>query len=376
MFYGSLNMSNPNDRYQMLFLIPSMHGGGAERVFTSVMRHLDRSVFSITLAIIDMSDSAFLKDVPGDIDVIDLQSSRVLHALPKIIKLIWKMKPDAVFSTLGHLNVALAMIRPFLPNGIRYIARESNTVTCEVAGYSHTELWHWAYKKFYKRFDRVICQSHYMKNDLVDNFSFPEEKAVVINNPVDQKRIFNLALKGDEIPEHKGKVSMVAAGRLAPQKGFDILIKAVARCNNPDIHISILGDGALKEDLQKLANTEGVSEQVSFLGFTDNPYQYFSEADVFVLSSRYEGLPNVVLEALALGTPVIALPSPGGTREIVESVEGCILARDVSVDALAEAMQEWLAGDRKKIPLSVVGKYSVSRIMSQYETLLIDLLKS
>jgi len=359
----------------IIFIIPSLRGGGAERVIVTLLRHLDRTRFRVTLAVVDLRTAVYQDDLPQDVELIDLGCSRVRYALPKIANLIWKRRPDVVFSTLGHLNLALAIIRPLLPRGVRYIARETSIVSATLRDYSLSGLWRWAYRHFYHRFDTMVCQSRYMSDDLVSNFAFPATKAVMIHNPVDIDRIRRLANEHTTIDmglaaghDMEAVIHLVAAGRMMPVKGFDLLIEALALCGDPRFRLTLLGEGPLREELEALAKSTGVAGQVRFAGFQKNPYPFFAQADAFVLSSRFEGFPNVVLEALACGTPVIAAPAPGGVREILEGVDGCVIAETVSSDALASAINQWKASGMKRLDANgVVAAYEIDRIVRRYE---------
>jgi len=363
----------PRRHRHVLFIIPSLRGGGAERVIVTLLRHFDRSKFRLALAVVDMREAAYRGDVPEDVEIIDLGCARVRYALPKIIRLIWRRCPDVVFSTLGHLNLALAIIRPLLPDGVRYVARESIVVS-EIIRHDRTsQMWGWAYRHFYRRFDAVVCQSHDMRDDLVVNFALPEERAVVINNPVDVERIRHLAAEpvvtGFEQKngsDGNALIHFVTAGRLANQKGFDLIIRALALCGSSRFRLTILGEGPLLGDLMQLAQDRGVAPQVRFVGFQKNPYPFFARADAFVLSSRFEGFPNVVLEALACGTPVIATPAPGGVREILEGMEGGILAQSVTSETLADAMLRFQSCRTRPTP-NATAPYEVSKIVRRYE---------
>jgi len=361
-----------NDRRHVLILIPTLQGGGAERVMVTLLRHFDRSRFRLTLAVVDTRDATFRKDVPEDVDFLDLGCRRVRHALPKILRLVWRARPQVILSTLGHLNLALALLRPFMPRGTRLLARETIIVSKNLQQQGSAWARALAYRLLGRVFDILICQSRDMQHDLVANFHVPADKTVVINNPVDVARLRQLAAEpmpaGVHLVGNEGGVKLVAAGRLVQQKGFDLLIEAVSRCGNVALQLTILGEGPLRAELEAQARALGVAGRVRFAGFQPNPYPFFHAADAFVLSSRYEGFPNVVLEALACGTPVIATPAPGGVREILDGVHGCVVADDISADALARAIQCY--GAKTPLPESLMERYSADRITRRYEELL------
>ena len=364
-------------RRHVLFLIPTLTGGGAERVIVTLLRHLDRSKFRLVLVVVNMRDAAYRADVPEDVELIDLKYSRVRYAVPKIMRLIWQTRPDVVFSTLGHLNLALAMIRPLLPNRVRYIGRETCVVSENLKECTQPRVWGWAYRRLYPRFDIVVCQSLDMRDDLIGHFAFPPHKAVVIHNPVDVERIRRLAtevnLTSNECAASNADIApqLVAAGRLSHQKGFDLLIEALALCNGARPRLTLLGEGPLRTDLEQLAKHRGVAHRVRFVGFQENPYPFFAQADAFVLSSRYEGFPNVMLEALACGTPVIATPAPGGVSEIAELAGGVVLAPAVDAGSLSVAIERFFGGETRTAPISLI-PFHVDKIVEQYQKLLID----
>ncbi|HEU5295303.1 MAG TPA: glycosyltransferase [Burkholderiaceae bacterium] len=357
-------------------MIPTLTGGGAERVVVTLLQHLDRARFDLTLAVVDLRDAVFRAEIPSDVAFIDLRCARVRNALPKVIALIWRLRPDVVLSTLGHLNLALAIVRPLLPDSARYIARETIVVSHGITEHARSSWWAWAYKRFYRRFDKVICQSADMRDDLVQAFSIDAQRIVVINNPVDVRRIAAALEAVDPQSRSDGRsdaeqpmVRLVAAGRLVRQKGFDLLIEAIALARRRSYHLTLLGEGPLRDSLAALARSHGLRDRVEFLGFQPNPYPYLARADAFVLSSRYEGFPNIVLEALACGTPVVAVPAPGGVREILQSIQGCVIAESITAPALAVALDRW---QPSRIPPRVVDRYSVASIVESYAVELQD----
>ncbi len=363
-------------RRNVLFLIPTLAAGGAERVIVTLLNHLDRSKLRLSLGVLDTQGAAFLSNIPGDIDFFDLQSSRVRYALPKIIRLIWRERPDVVFTTLGHLNLALAIARPLLPNKIKYLARETVVVSQFLRAEKFSKAWDFSYRNFYCRFDSIICQSNDMRDDLVASFSIPTKKLIVINNPVDVDRISQLASIPLETyinpdPDFDGEdfIRLAAAGRLVDQKGFDLLIEAVALSGLKQLKVTILGEGPLREDLEQLARSKGVANQVRFVGLQRNPYAFMARAGAFIMCSRFEGFPNVMLEALACGTRVIATPAPGGIAEIAAATGGVQMARARSAEALSTELLEF-ARNRNKTPPISLDKFRLDKIVKEYEHIL------
>ncbi|HEX5818288.1 MAG TPA: glycosyltransferase [Gemmatimonadales bacterium] len=361
-------------RTSVCFVVPSLHGGGAERVVLTLLRHLDRTRFRLLLAVLDGRDPAYPGDVPDDVEVIDLGCRRVRRALPAIVRLVRTRRPDVVFSVIGHLNLAMALLRPLLPRTTKLVARETVVVTEVLADSPWRGLVAQAYRRLYRRFDRVVCQSQDMRDDLVTHHGVPMEQTVVIHNPVDLERIAQLAAAplppADEAAFSELGVHLVAAGRLTHQKGFDLLIEAIARCADPRFRLTVLGDGPLRAELESLARARGLSAVVRFAGFQGNPYPYFRRADAFVLSSRFEGLPNVVLEALACGTPVIATPAPGGTHELLAGRPGCAIADAVSSEALARTLGTYPFEARCRIPATELTGFAAESIAQRYAAVL------
>lgn len=307
---------------KVLLILPSLRGGGAERVMVTLLKYLDRNKFDLHLALIS-KEGPYLAEVPDDVPVYDLEAKRVRYAFIPMLKLIRQLKPDIVFSTLGHLNIALIMLKILMPSHTRLIVREANTVSEIVKLSSKPWLWKFFYKTMYKRADLIVCQSDYMKQDLIENFKVPEQKAIRIYNPVDIDTIRKKANLGENPFLHSPtSPNIVAIGRLVYQKGFDRLLQAMPQLlkEKPNAKLWILGEGPLEEELKEQCIRLGIVEKVEFVGFQKNPYVWLKHADLFVLSSYYEGLPNVLLEAIACECPVVVVDHPGGTREIMDKL--------------------------------------------------------
>ncbi|WGJ16193.1 glycosyltransferase [Methylocapsa sp. D3K7] len=370
-------MTKIDQRLLVFFLIPHLTAGGAERVIVTLLKYYDRNKFRLTLVVIDSIEAFYLDEIPKDIELIDLRTRRVRSAILKLVRIIWKRRPDVVVSTVGHLNLALSIAKPLLPKKTRCVARETSVVSVHLRGQENAKVWTWAYRTFYSRFDHIICQSVEMYEDLAANFAIPLKKLTVINNPVDIDHIKQLAGHGAKTSldcdldfSNNAIIHLVAVGRLVRQKGFDLLIEAIALSGLKQLRVTILGEGPLRKTLEQFARMKGVEHQVRFIGIQKNPYHFMARADAFVLCSRYEGCPNVVLEALACGTHVIATPAPGGLEEIERSTGGVRLTAAVSAASLSTELVRFTS-NRPKIAQINLDQFRVDKIVKEYERILI-----
>lgn len=338
----------------------------------TLLAHLDRQRFAPLLAV-GAARGGLAAAVPSDVPVLELGGARVRRAVPGLVRLVRAERPDVVFSTLGYLNVLVALARPFMPRGTAFVGRETNIPTRNLARSAWPRLLPFLYRTLYPRFDHVVCQSTDMLRDMADNFALPEARASVIHNPVDVDGVLQRAKEGGHaLPE--GKINILAAGKFMPQKGFDMLLRAMARVDDSDLHLTILGEGRERENLLALRGELNLVDRVDMPGFAGNPYPWMRAADLFVLSSRFEGFPNVVLEAQVCGTPTLAFDCPGGLSEIMcEGVNGWLVPPE-DEGALAAALPTCArAGlDPQSVRRTVIDRYGVAHITSLYEQLFRD----
>lgn len=355
---------------KILFIIPNMRGGGAQRVISTILNFLDRKKFE-TILVLLKKEGPYLEDLPKDIQVINLQTEQTRYSIIKVIRVIRvikQIKPDLVFSTLSYLNILIVMIRPFLSKDIIFIARETNTISVINKRKKYPMLYDLVYKVFYNNFNKIISQSKYMRKDLIDNYNIMEDRIEVIYNPVDITKIENLANRDVANLYKSDKFNLLAVGRLSYQKGYDLLIEAMRKLDKK-FHLTILGQGKDDAKLEQLAKSFDIEDNITFAGFQANPYIYMMHADLFILSSRYEGLPNVVLEANALGTPVVAFNCPGGTGEIIENGVNGFLCECGNIDELAETINKASSHsfDKNEIKNLTKSKYDVNTTIKHYE---------
>ena len=349
-------------KISILFILPDLETGGAERIVTTIANHLSREMFDPKIMLL-RKEGGYLEFLKKDIEIIDLKTARIRHSLKPILIEIRKRKPDIVFSGFGEVNAYLALfIRLF--SKTKFIARETNVVSQHI---KRKEIKF--FYQFYNNYHRIICQSDDMQNDLIENFKVKKEKLIKINNPVDFDFI-NEKLKIAVRPKAfiKDVKNVVAIGNLSSRKGFDNLLQVFNYLKNETILLHILGDGCDKEVLHQMKNDLDL-EQVIFHGQQKNPYQFLKFADLFILSSRYEGFPNVLLEAGACGTYSLANNCKGGIREIIEPrINGEISDienRQEFARKIISILKE--NHDSKIIINSISARFSKELILEKYE---------
>lgn len=276
------------------------------------------------------------------------------------------MKPDVVFSTFGYVNLALLGLRRYLPPQTRIIIREANLPSISLDRNRLGPVMRHAYRRFYPRADALVVTSTRMRGEFLQDFGLDAGRLHLIENPVDTGHI---ATARSPVQRHPGPgLRLVAAGRLTWQKGFDRLIGLVPELP-ADTHITILGDGPLRFDMVRQASELGVAERVGFAGFQKNPYPWFAGADAYLMPSRWEGMPNAALEALACGLPVIATPESGGIEDVREMASaGSVSVAEMGPPFLAATrdLETWKIGDLPRpslLPPSFEAAHSAGKLI-------------
>lgn len=325
----------------MLFVLPTL-GGGAARVVITLLRHLDRARFEPHLVVFyTFYGFWFRSEVPDDVVMHVLEAKRARNAMPRLIRVIWKVRPAVLVATQGYINFLLLLAKPFLP--------PCKVVIREVIGERYMEhnryrdlLYGW-YLRLVRRADRIVTQTEAVARRLTAEIAPRPGQIECLHNPVDAERLATAA-RASASPFPGRGPHVLAMGRLTQQKGFDLLLQAIAavRAAGVPARLTIVGVGELEAALREQATGLGLADAVDLVGFQEQPERYFAHADVFVLSSRYEGMPNVVLESLACGLPVIAFDCPHGVSELVrDGVNGRLLPPE-DVPALTAALLDVL----------------------------------
>lgn len=329
------------------FFLPALSEGGAERVWVTFASGLAARGANVEL-VVSGPESKYVDELHASVELVRLPAAR-LSLLPlKLAAHYRSTRPDVILTTMVTANlVAGAAARLGSPRS-KIIMREAAAPRAPSFTWRES-LTPLARQFSYPMADAIIAPCQEVAKQLSEVLVFGSAKKVhVIPNPIDVDRIIQMSSEAGHWPFPERTPVVVACGRLDPSKGFDILLRAVAMVvQKRSVHLAILGEGRERAALTRLAEELGIAQNVSFVGFVKNPFRYFARAQVFVLSSRSEGFPNVLLQAMACGSQVVATDCPTGPNEIIVDPAQGLLVPTEDAQALSEAIIKQLSAPAK-----------------------------
>jgi len=330
---------------KIAFFLPDLRTGGAERVFVQLANSLSDQGYSVDL-LVAQNEGDLFSLVNSNIQILAFSQAKktklslLLSSLTGLYRYIKHNKPDVVFSTITGANLVTAFIKLLLPKrSTKFILREASSVHNSGLAYRCLS------RMLYPQSDGVIAGSNGVMEDLVRYYRVSKTKAFFIRNPLDITLIRRQAKEKVVHPwllNNDGSL-IVSVGRLTAAKDFVTLIKAFKLIRDERASkLIIIGEGECRETLEEKVTELGLQKYVDFLGFQENPYPFVLRADLFVLSSQWEGFPNVILEALALGRNVVSTDCHAGPAEILSGIGGCNLVPVGDPEKLSNAILEKL----------------------------------
>jgi glycosyltransferase involved in cell wall biosynthesis len=350
--------------------------GGVERMVLNLCEGLAALGCRVDLLLVK-ARSKHLEQLPALVHIRKLKAEHTLTSLPALVRYLKTERPDALLAAKDRANQIAVLAKKTAGVPTRVVVRMGTTVSAALAGKNRWRklFWYLPIRLIYRSADAVVAVSQGVARDMVRITGRPASDIRIIRNPVITPRIFRLAREPAPHPwlVKGGEPVIVGIGRLTRQKDFPTLIRAFAAVRKKlPCRLIILGEGKDRDDLEHLAKRLSQSEQIAMPGFVENPYAYLKRAAMFVLSSAWEGSPNALTEALALGVPVVATNCPSGPREILK--DGTI-GRLVPVgdpDALAEAILATLSSPPDETLLkSAVREYTAEFSSLRYLDLLL-----
>lgn len=351
----------------VLFYLPNLKAGGAQRVILNILKYLDREKKLRLILLLGEKEGVLINEIPYSVPVHYLDKSSGVLAIPSFISFCRQFKPKVIFTTL---SVTASFSKPFLTGEVKVINRLGNTIGAEkemianaIRRYIYVKVNHaMGYLS-----DVTIFQCNYMKQDYISTTGFIPLGSRVIYNPVNTKHIEELANESLNT-----SFDYVAVGRLQKQKDYRTLLKACSllKLKYKDFTLAILGEGEQKEDLEAYIQAQDLSENVFLIGHQSNPYKYMKTAKYLVSSSLYEGFSNVIVEALCLGTPVLATNCPGANAEVLTNGKNAYLCNVADPNDLASTLERGLKNhklfNRDKIKKDAISKYDIEKIAASY----------
>ena len=353
-----------------------MGQGGADRVTSILLQYLDRNKYEVSLLLMK-KEGEHLVNIPSDVKIFHSQAKNLWFFLPYLSKSIRSYSPDVVFSIDGGVNIPLGMLAFLNPRRKwKCILSERNILFPPGKNKLKRSMMLYAKRIFYRFADELTAVSIGVSDDMRKLLSMPSREIKIVDNPVVEQ---GMLLQAKETVEHpwfadNGDTPVIVhAGRFVYQKDHATLITAFSILREKmKCRLFLLGDGPLQDFIKQKAIKLGVEQDVYFAGFDLNPFKYFSKCDLFVLSSLHEGMPGVLIQAMACGAPAVSTNCPSGPDEIIDRPgENGILVPVNNPEALAEAMAKVLSNKAlsetlRKNSVIAVRKFRIEEALQSY----------
>lgn len=325
--------------------MPGFSGGGSARVMLLLAREFTAAGYAVEF-VVARARGAFVEEVPDDIGLVDLGATRILTSLPALVRYLRHRRPDAMLAALSPANCVAVWARRIARVGTRLVISEHNTLSMASAQAQNwrKRLMPWVMRPSYRHADAVVAVSGGVADDLAATIGLERNRIRVVFNPVVTQSLVEQAQAPVDHAWLDGPESVIlGTGRLTRQKDFATLVRAFAELRrHRAARLIVLGEGEERRELETLIDEYDLRETVDLPGFVANPYAFMGRAAVFVLSSRWEGFGNALVEAMACGTPVVSTRCPSGPAEILEEGRWGELVPVGDAAALAASMERML----------------------------------
>lgn len=357
-----------------MFFLPNLEGGGTERVFVHLANGLVARGLAVHLVLAN-AVGPFLSELQPQVNVVNLGCGAVWRVIPSLVSALRRIQPCAVLAGISHANVTATIAHRLAGSRARLVLSEHAHLSSVVRLYPglRMRVTRRLMRLTYPMAHTVVCVSEGVVADLRQHLSACDTRTVVVYNPVVDE---TLMAKASMEPAHpwlrqKDEPVVLAAGRLIAQKDFAMLLEAFAllRARRP-ARLLILGEGELRSALVAQAQRLGISDWVEMPGFEPNPFSAMRAAGLFVLSSCFEGLSCVLIEAMACGTRVVSTRCPSGPEEVLEDGRWGRLVPVGDTLSMAAAMDKALDDPHPPDVANRAAEFSVARAVQRYAEVL------
>lgn len=352
------------------FFLPSVRGGGAQRVIVNLLQGMSDRGLPLDL-VLAIADGVFLEQLPPAVRLVDLRAGRLIRSLVPLVKYLREARPRYLVSSMSHANLIALWAARLAGTGTPVMVTVHNTMS-QSAGQARRiggAVEPILLRAFYPWASSIVAVSAGAADDLARTTGLPRDRVRVIYNPVITPPLLATAR---QTPDHPWFAPgqppvIVGVGRLTRQKDFATLLRAFAQVRRRrPARLVILGEGEDRAELEALAGELGVAGDVALPGFRDDAMAYMSRAALFVLSSAWEGLPTVLIEALAAGTRVVSTDCPSGPREILQDGRLGALVPVGDAAALAQAIGAALDRPPEPVPAGALVPYTREAAVDNY----------
>ncbi|HEY3118941.1 MAG TPA: glycosyltransferase [Chloroflexota bacterium] len=362
-----MNNSRPRP---IAFFLPSVRGGGAQRVVVNLVQGITERGLPVDV-VLAAADGVFLDQLPPAARLVDLRARRLLGSLGPLTGYLRRERPRVLVSSMTHANLVALWAARLAGRATPVVVTVHNTMSQSsqrngrLGGGLESRL----LRAFYPWATSIVAVSCGAADDLARTLGLPRDRVRVVYNPVITPTMLALAR---QVPDHPWFAAgqppvILGVGRLTRQKDFPTLIRAFAEVRRRRAaRLMILGEGEDRAHLESLIGELGLRDDVALPGFRDNAMTYMAGSSLFVLSSAWEGLPTVLIEALAAGARVVSTDCPSGPREILQDGRLGALVPVGDVAALSEAMIDALDRPAGTVPLDALKPFTKDAAVDHY----------
>ncbi|MBA2458074.1 MAG: glycosyltransferase [Gemmatimonadales bacterium] len=352
------------------FFLPSVRGGGAQRVIVNLAQGITERGLPVDV-VLATAEGVFLDQLPPTVRVVDLRVRRLIRSIGPLTSYLRRERPRVLVSSMSHANLIAIWAAKFARRSTPVMVTVHNTMSQSgpdqggLAGGLTLPL----LRTFYPRAASVVAVSRGAADDLTRTTGLPRERVEVVYNPVITPAMLALARQPPDHPwfEPGQPPVILGVGRLTRQKDFLTLIRAFAEVRrHRSARLIVLGEGEERPRLEALIGELGLAADVALPGFRDNAMAFMAGSALFVLSSAWEGLPTVLIEALAAGTRVVSTDCPSGPREILQDGRLGALVPVGDASALARAMADALDGHAEPVPPDALTPFTRDAAVDNY----------
>lgn len=361
------------DNKNVTIILHDLRMGGAERVMLQLAEALSKDGTPVEL-ILAHAEGALLSRVPANVKIVDLNVNNPLTMLVKVIQYLRINNPKALISPFEVTSLVAVLAKLLSRTSTRIVVRLS------VALSEHKRVWfkklleRMAVSLFYRFADAIIAVSHGVAKDFSVYSGIPLQRIEVVYNPIISEHFIQERDQPADHPlllEDEKRPMILGVGRLTEQKDFQTLLRAFDRvAKERPARLIILGEGEARQALESLATELNIQNSVYFPGITGNPLVFMKRASVFVLSSKWEGLPGALIQALACGCPVVSTNCPSGPSEILDQGKYGPLVPVGDISSMAQAIKDVLKKPYATPPESWMEQFKSTVVIEQYKKVL------